>query len=218
MTTYQKSFYYDGRRYPAAPRNDGPRIMTARYASTCSVCKARIAAGEQIKWFGEHKIATHADDTICSANIEAAQARDTQPVEQAPLAESTEPVIADGYYTVKFGNGAHRTLRILTGKQGHFGAGEQIISYLSGPDNTSSYTRFGFVKGARLQVWKKFYHEDGDTLAVKAARALVEGTVDAGEAGRAYAMTSGNCYCCGRLLTDPESIDRGIGPDCLKKM
>jgi Family of unknown function (DUF6011) len=24
----------------------------------------------------------------------------------------------------------------------------------------------------------------------------------------------GDCYCCGKLLTDPISIERGIGPEC----
>ena len=34
------------------------------------------------------------------------------------------------------------------------------------------------------------------------------------EAAVAYGRRTGRCACCGRLLTDPESIDRGIGPVC----
>lgn len=30
----------------------------------------------------------------------------------------------------------------------------------------------------------------------------------------AYGQLTGNCACCGRELTDPESIERGIGPIC----
>lgn len=33
-----------------------------------------------------------------------------------------------------------------------------------------------------------------------------------------YGMHSGNCGFCGRKLTDPESVKRGIGPDCLGKL
>ncbi|MCH9729159.1 MAG: hypothetical protein K0U84_05675 [Actinomycetia bacterium] len=36
-------------------------------------------------------------------------------------------------------------------------------------------------------------------------------------AGR-YGMHSGNCGFCGRKLTDPASVERGIGPECLKKL
>lgn len=30
----------------------------------------------------------------------------------------------------------------------------------------------------------------------------------------AHGFRTGNCACCGRLLTDPESVSRGIGPIC----
>ena len=32
-----------------------------------------------------------------------------------------------------------------------------------------------------------------------------------------YGKLSGECSCCGRTLTDPQSIDRGIGPICAEK-
>jgi hypothetical protein len=34
----------------------------------------------------------------------------------------------------------------------------------------------------------------------------------------AYGMFSGRCGLCGRKLTDPESVERGIGPDCVQKL
>jgi hypothetical protein len=30
-------------------------------------------------------------------------------------------------------------------------------------------------------------------------------------------VRAGRCRRCGRLLTDPVSIERGVGPDCTKK-
>jgi len=32
-----------------------------------------------------------------------------------------------------------------------------------------------------------------------------------------YGKVSGECSCCGRELTDPQSIDQGIGPVCARK-
>jgi hypothetical protein len=32
-----------------------------------------------------------------------------------------------------------------------------------------------------------------------------------------YGKVSGECSCCGRELTDPRSIERGIGPICAEK-
>jgi hypothetical protein len=40
---------------------------------------------------------------------------------------------------------------------------------------------------------------------------------DRTEAGKAYALASGCCYICNRLLTTPESIADGIGPVCAAK-
>lgn len=37
------------------------------------------------------------------------------------------------------------------------------------------------------------------------------------EAAKAYGFRSGNCSCCGRLLTKGVSIDMGIGPICASK-
>lgn len=38
--------------------------------------------------------------------------------------------------------------------------------------------------------------------------------VDPVESARAYGKRTGHCSCCGRLLTDPVSVERGIGPIC----
>lgn len=38
--------------------------------------------------------------------------------------------------------------------------------------------------------------------------------VDPVEAARAYGKRTGHCSCCGRLLTDPVSVEKGIGPIC----
>lgn len=43
---------------------------------------------------------------------------------------------------------------------------------------------------------------------------IAEACADPLKEAIAYGRRTGVCACCGRTLTDPESIDRGIGPIC----
>lgn len=47
--------------------------------------------------------------------------------------------------------------------------------------------------------------------------AIVAMCADPLAAAVAYGRETGQCACCGRELTDPESIERGIGPICAEK-
>lgn len=135
-----------------------------------------------------------------------------QPVErpEAPVGEA----IADGYYTVSFGDGTHMTLRLRPHWDEREAArGAQVAAYLNGPDNGSDYAKFAFLSGRRAQVWRKF---DPNGRPARALRILL-GMPDPGDAGRAYAAASGNCWRCGKLLTDPVSIQTGLGPICRSK-
>lgn len=130
--------------------------------------------------------------------------------------------VRDGYYTVVFETGqpssggspdyvpSHRTIRVRTVSTGNL-AGRTVVSYLAGPNNESDYVGFGFLSGTELGLWKRFQDE---SELVDAVAILVE---DPEAAGRGYAAESGNCYVCGRTLTDPQSIDLGIGPICRGK-
>lgn len=53
---------------------------------------------------------------------------------------------------------------------------------------------------------------DNDIKAV-----LMEAAQDPLTAAIRYGKESGECSCCGRELTDPRSIERGIGPICATK-
>lgn len=46
---------------------------------------------------------------------------------------------------------------------------------------------------------------------------LIEAADDPLTAAIQYGKVSGECSCCGRELTDPQSIERGIGPICAVK-
>ncbi len=125
----------------------------------------------------------------------------------------TQTTIHDGFYTIVTGN-THRTFRIRTNDaDSSFAPGRQVIGYLHGPSNEGDYINFAFVGDGRIFPWKRF--STGYDHIIAAARYLVAGNHE--QAGRQYAMQSGNCYRCGRLLTTPESIELGIGPTCRNK-
>lgn len=118
------------------------------------------------------------------------------------------PAIPDGYYTIVHEDAEaseHLTIRLRSDDR----AGQQIASYLSGSDNTSDYTWFAFVRGQKMYMMRRF----AENRRLKdALELLLDGQHKL--AGKAYALASGNCWRCGRLLTDPESIERGVGPIC----
>jgi hypothetical protein len=55
-------------------------------------------------------------------------------------------------------------------------------------------------------------------LARQAAYWRTRGRADVAEALEAELAGAGRCKRCGRTLTDPASIARGLGPDCLAHM
>jgi hypothetical protein len=67
----------------------------------------------------------------------------------------------------------------------------------------------GKVMGNKFMATRECTEVQKQTLAAIAADPV-------GEAA-AYGKETGNCSCCGRTLTDPVSIERGIGPICESK-
>jgi Family of unknown function (DUF6011) len=91
------------------------------------------------------------------------------------------------------------------------------VSYLNGTDNTKDYKQIGFISPdspylqpisihtKELTVFKAFDHVFLN-LSIRMAMPLVE------------IWHEGRCCRCGRVLTVPESISNGIGPECIFKM
>lgn len=146
---------------------------------------------------------------------------DDRPVKAEQPATVT-PVIHDGTYTVVLNEqGEYRTLKIVKADPEQVSKyklpqGAQIASFLSGADNESNYTGFAFVKGPDAAVWARF---KADSTLVKALKALLTADKEARiDMGHAYALESGRCWRCGRKLTVPASINRGLGPICADKL
>lgn len=147
--------------------------------------------------------------------------------------ESTVAPVRDGFYTVRFEDGTHRTYRVQTlneqeiAKQREYrlilSPNAQHVSLLIGADNTSDYARMGIMDaGQMVKTWRtvKTYQgreATGEQLsrAAEGVRVLFGADAEHRTAfGLAYAMASGNCWVCGRVLTTPESVAAGIGPVC----
>jgi hypothetical protein len=95
-----------------------------------------------------------------------------------------------------------------------------FVSLLAGSDNESDYRYIGLLDPATLEVRttaRSQYRADSKPVQViawalrhvAASRALPTG----------YALRhAGRCARCGRLLTVPESIDSGFGPECIGRL
>lgn len=128
-------------------------------------------------------------------------------------AAELEYALPQGYFTVEFGElydgeETHRTFRVKDASSQSKLSGKRIISLLVGSNNMGDYMGVGFVTADGVSLWKRF---GDDTVLADAIRILND---DPHAAQMGYAMSSGNCYVCGRLLTEPESIKMGIGPVC----
>ncbi len=128
--------------------------------------------------------------------------------------------------------GAHFTYRVRQAldQRTQEPAQRWFVSLLSGPDNENSYTYIGLLDcGARHA---NFLAPQGPVQFRQTAKAKigadapsVRGFVFFWNAINADKMPcsmivrhEGKCGRCGRTLTVPESIDRGIGPECASKM
>jgi len=98
------------------------------------------------------------------------------------------------------------------------GPGETIYfcQLLTGPDNTSDFTYLGFAKygQSRLVAGRKGNPAHPAYTALdwalgKFGRGLMPKTLEFWHEGR--------CAKCGRVLTNPASIERGLGDECASK-
>lgn len=107
--------------------------------------------------------------------------------------------------------GGHRTFRIRTkSERASFAPGKRIVELLTGPDNGSDYQPFAFVgDNGRVIVWRKKRGGAFDTFADMLNRPLAWET----SRGLEYSFEV-KCRRCNRDLTDPTSIELGIGPVC----
>lgn len=123
--------------------------------------------------------------------------------------------VPQGTYTVVFPDEGRITLRFRAPKNGKW-KDKQLVEYLYGPDNTSHYRRCANETTDGYRIWNQFKEDGRIAEGIKFLAGAKDS--DRAEAGLTYAMESSNCYRCGRKLTVPVSIHRGLGPECARKV
>lgn len=144
----------------------------------------------------------------------------TSTVVAKPTFDGTQ-VIQDGRYTVVF-NGDdedYATIRISSvTERSSAPQGTQKLGYLYGPDNTSQFTVIAYVFGDRFVPFKDSSRYLVERYGAAFRAVLAMSKDEQADSRELYAMKSGKCARCGRDLTVPTSLHRGIGPECFKKM
>ena len=123
-------------------------------------------------------------------------------------------------FTVANAMGEHYTFRVQASKPSEkFPAVSYFVQVLTGPDNTSDYTYVGMLTGenrVKLTKASKYAGESKPVRVFEWALRVVAGT---SKLPAGYKLQhEGRCCRCGRVLTVPESIESGIGPECAAKM
>lgn len=133
--------------------------------------------------------------------------------------------IHNGFLTVtNQSTGEHRTFRVRTQQDdAKFAPGERIVSLLIGPDNTSDYQGFGFVKdNGWIILWKRNRTSQYEGLAKAlrlASRALERGEDTFTTPRATYSVQlSKRCLRCNKVLSHPNSLEKGYGPECAQSL
>ncbi len=140
-----------------------------------------------------------------------------QSIESAPVAPSNlrDFILAgNATFTVrseKTGNRFTFKVRQPNNSVPHF------VSVLSGTDNENDFTFLGAIFN------EKFYQPSAKKVSLSSPSAIAaKWVVSRVIAGQSLAgcevWHEGKCGRCGRKLTVPESIETGIGPECLRRM
>lgn len=127
-------------------------------------------------------------------------------------------------YTAANGSKPHYTFKV-TRKEGTYQGKPQTTYFaalLTGPDNDSDYSYMGILKANGNLLLTKASRYGSDTHPVKILErvvlALVEGRGEQIKAAGWKVHHEGKCGRCARTLTTPESVERGIGPECVKHL
>lgn len=113
------------------------------------------------------------------------------------------PPLQAGIYTIEFLYDDHLTLQVKPVKDKTDIA--MCVSYLYGPDNTSEYVGFAWIRpNGDVKLWKAFVQNN---RLYKGVCHLLAGD---------NTLTAAHCNRCGRLLTVPTSLHSGYGPECIK--
>lgn len=195
--------------------------ITAKFSSTCPACGGAIAAGSEVEWT-RGQPARHA---VCPAEpvmpeppVELAMPSTTTREGRMLLAGQIDAtvVFADGEHVTVFARALRRAVDPSTGDR----TWERVALLEPG-----ARVRLAAAKRGQRIGWigERFAAEFDAGITSRVRDAVVALFDRAGDrAGDPTVIdrivTADVCGRCGRELTDPESITRGIGPECFGKL
>lgn len=93
-----------------------------------------------------------------------------------------------------------------------------FVSVLTGSDNEGDYEYFGFIRNGAFNLGKADkVRVTANAPSVHAFRWAFERLAAGVMPDKLSIWHEGRCARCSRLLTVPESIASGFGPECIKK-
>ena len=121
-------------------------------------------------------------------------------------------------FTISNNKGNHYTYKIRKPKFTDNPNPPFFVKLLTGPQNTNDYTYLGISipqhNEIRLTAKSKYKY---DSIPVKVIQWAIKQVADNKPLPEGYAIQhEGRCCRCSKVLTTPESIERGIGPECMK--
>jgi hypothetical protein len=124
-------------------------------------------------------------------------------------------------FTVHNAADAHYTFKVKLGHYDRLYGQAYWVSMLSGPDNAmdEDYTYLGSIDGNG-----EFFMTGGSRLpmestAVRVLKFALQVIFEGREMPPGYGvLQAAPCSRCGKLMSTPESLYRGVGPVCYEKM
>ena len=93
-----------------------------------------------------------------------------------------------------------------------------FVSVLTGPDNWSNYSYLGFIRRGVYFHGGQKAKVGADAPSAKAFDWFWRHAANSGVPDTVEVFHAGSCGKCGRVLTVPESIKSGFGPECIGKL
>lgn len=127
----------------------------------------------------------------------------------------------NAYFTVRsLKTGTRYTFRISKAEpqpgRERWTGNSYFVALLTGPENTADYTYLGMLRDLQFHLTRasRMTETSGPVAAV---RWIMKHLPSGSFPPLTEIWHEGRCGRCGRTLTVPESIERGIGPDCAGK-
>lgn len=136
---------------------------------------------------------------------------------ESPVLVPCEFILAgNATFTIRsMRTGVRYTYKVMKAEERPGKSATWFVKRLFGSDNERDYRYVGFIRDGQFVVGSKVNTEE---LPVVAIRYYLERVLTGHAVANIEFAHAGRCGRCGRLLTVPESIASGFGPECLSRL